>query len=156
MNGTKVSMKHNLTLSTDGLGFWHDEELNRITVIDTDYKSYAVLATCYNKYGSNVIVLTRALGVNQDINDLIYIATEKINFNTNYLTPTRFGSATCGASGIATMHFYWILLFNCVSLFVFTKLWAHSHTQFSMYFKDFLRGMLSKNRINKFYFSKIN
>ena len=91
-----------------------------MTVIATDYTSYAVLADCFNKYGSNVMVLTRSLGVNRDISALIYLATERINFSTNYLTNTQFGAATCSANG-SKINLNSIFLFSFSVFFMFNK-----------------------------------
>jgi hypothetical protein len=111
-----VNLQRNLTLNQDNLGFWTtNDDLNRVTVIATDYISYAVLASCYNKYGSNVVVLTRKININQDIYDYIYAAIDGINFSTNYLVNTQFGSITCASCSLSGALSYSMFLFNFIA-----------------------------------------
>ena len=112
-NGTNVNLQQNLTLNQDNLGFWTNEDLKRITVISTDYTTYAVLASCYNKYGSNVYVLTRQININQDIYDNIFAAIDSMSFSPSYLVDTQFGAVTCSGAQV-----YSFLLFNLGSILI--------------------------------------
>lgn len=116
-NHTPVNANANITFDSNQLGFWQDEESSRFTIVATDYNTYAVVASCLTKYGSDVLILTRSLKIS---NETIYLISEvlnSINFDPNYLMQTSFTQATCSIGGyFVHQNFSNLLLYSVVAL----------------------------------------
>ncbi len=90
----------NLRIERDRLGAYWFNESSRLNIIATDYTTYAVIAYCNTRFGSNVRVLTRSLNLGTEGYNMINVALDRINFSPGYLVKTPFGSLTCSANSL--------------------------------------------------------
>jgi len=96
-------MHDSLKIETGRLGAYWFNESARINIIATDYTTYAVIAYCNTRFGSNVRVLTRSLNLGTEGYNMINVALDRINFSPGYLAKTPFGSITCGANSLSSL-----------------------------------------------------
>jgi len=84
-----------LILGEKNLGFWTNTDATRIEIIDTDYRNFAICASCTSSLGSNIWVLTRSAYLDNLTKYRIANVLNSINFSPNYLIETPFDLYTC-------------------------------------------------------------
>jgi hypothetical protein len=102
-NLSDAIMYDNLKIETGRLGAYWFNDSSRINIIATDYTTYAVIAYCNTRFGSNVRVLTRSLNLGTEGYNMINVALDRINFSPGYLVKTPFGSLTCSANSLSSL-----------------------------------------------------
>ena len=107
-------MTTRIVLGEHNLGFWTTSEGKRVEIIDTDYTSFAVCASCTSSLGSNVWVLTRKVYVDTLLKYRISSILNGINFSPRYLIETPFDQYTCSGQKVRS-NFVIALFFGYLS-----------------------------------------
>lgn len=115
-----MAYSSNITFSSNGLGFWTDQDNYRVNIVATDYGNFAVGASCSSRYGSDVWVFTRNTQISPDVYTSIINSVDQLNFNMAYLIQTKFDAATCAANQLFNDSSF-LFIFN-LSLIVLFKL----------------------------------
>ena len=114
-NNSVGSSTSRIILGEQNQGFWTNIDATRIEIIDTDYMTFAICASCTSPLGSNIWVLTRSTHIDTLLKYRIANILNRINFSPNYLIETPFDLYTCSGYRLKPT-FIWVVIFGLIIL----------------------------------------